>query len=51
MSSAGSAGGGGLIFHGRRFPLAIGGASYGFTFGASLNDIVGTVSTSERPMS
>ena len=30
----GSAGSGGLIFHGRRYPLVIGGVSYGFTLAA-----------------
>ena len=45
----GSAGGGTLVFHGRRYPLAIGGVSYGFTFGASATDFVGTVSNIRRP--
>jgi len=45
----GSAGGGTLVFHGRRYPLAIGGISYGFTFGASATDFVGTVSNIRRP--
>ena len=45
----GSAGGGTLLFHGRRYPLAIGGISYGFTFGASATDFVGTVSNIRRP--
>ena len=45
----GSAGGGTLVFHGRRYPLAIGGLSYGFTFGASATDFVGTVSNIRRP--
>ncbi|MGB8563754.1 MAG: hypothetical protein WCD83_10095, partial [Pseudolabrys sp.] len=40
----GSAGGGTLLFHGRRYPLSIGGISYGFTFGAAATDFVGTVS-------
>jgi hypothetical protein len=31
----GSGGTGALFFHGRSYPLAIGGVSYGFTFGAS----------------
>jgi hypothetical protein len=44
----GSAGGGTLIFHGRRYPLAIGGVSYGFTFGASTTDFIGTVSNIRR---
>jgi hypothetical protein len=45
----GSVGGGTLLFHGRRYPLAIGGVSYGFTFGASATDFVGTVSNIRRP--
>lgn len=40
----GSAGSGTLVFHSRRYPLAIGEVSYGFTFGASAIDFVGTVS-------
>jgi lipid-binding SYLF domain-containing protein len=40
----GSAGSGTLVFQGRRYRLAIGGLSYGFTFGASATDFVGTVS-------
>lgn len=45
----GSAGSGTLVFHGRRYPLSIGGVSYGFTFGASATDFVGTVSNIRRP--
>ena len=45
----GSAGGGTLLFQGRRYPLSIGGVSYGFTFGASATDFVGTVSNIRRP--
>ena len=30
----GSGGSGTLLFHGRYYPLAVGGVSYGFTFGA-----------------
>ena len=45
----GSAGGGTLVFHGRRYPLSIGGVSYGFTFGGSATDFVGTVSNIRRP--
>jgi hypothetical protein len=45
----GSAGGGVLLFHGRRYPLAIGGVSYGFTFGASATDFVGRVSNIRTP--
>ncbi len=44
----GSAGSGTLVFHGRRYPLAIGGLSYGFTFGASATDFFGTVSNIRR---
>jgi hypothetical protein len=45
----GSGGSGMMVFHGRRYPLAIGGVSYGFTFGASATDFVGTVSNIRRP--
>ena len=45
----GSAGKGTLAFHGRYYPLAIGGVSWGFTFGASATDFVGTVSNIRRP--
>ena len=45
----GSGGSGALVFHGRRYPLAIGGLSYGFTFGASTTDFVGTVSNIRTP--
>src|SRR5215813_6041044 len=45
----GSAGRGTLVFHGRRYPLSIGGVSYGFTFGGSATDFVGTVSNIRRP--
>jgi lipid-binding SYLF domain-containing protein len=44
----GSAGRGTLVFHGRYYPLAIGGVSYGFTFGASSTDFVGTVTNIRR---
>src|SRR5664279_2610863 len=40
----GSAGSGVLTFQGRRYPLSIGGLSYGFTFGASETRFHGTVS-------
>lgn len=39
----GSVGSGTLYFHGRRYPLDIGGISYGFTFGASETYFHGTV--------
>ena len=45
----GSAGSGTLVFHGRRYLLSIGGVSYGFTFGGSATDFVGTVSNIRRP--
>ena len=45
----GSAGSGTLVFHGRQYPLGIGGLSYGFTFGASETRFHGTVSNIRRP--
>jgi hypothetical protein len=45
----GSGGSGTLYFHGRRYPLAIGGVSYGFTFGASRTRFRGSVSHIRRP--
>jgi hypothetical protein len=45
----GSAGSGWLTFHGQRYPLGIGGLSYGFTFGASETRFHGTVSHIRRP--
>jgi hypothetical protein len=45
----GSAGEGTLTFQGRTYPLAIGGLSYGFTFGASETRLHGTVSNIYRP--
>ena len=45
----GSAGRGTLVFHGQRYPLSIGGVSYGFTFGASATDFVGSVTNIRRP--
>src|SRR3984893_5239616 len=45
----GSAGEGVLTFHGRSYPLSIGGLSYGFTFGASETHFHGTVSNIRRP--
>jgi hypothetical protein len=45
----GSAGSGTLTFHGRQYPLAIGGLSYGFTFGASETHFRGTVSNIRGP--
>ncbi|MBV9556287.1 MAG: hypothetical protein JO254_04355 [Pseudolabrys sp.] len=45
----GSAGSGTLIFHGRAYPISIGGLSYGFTFGASDTRFSGTVRNIRRP--
>ncbi|HEX3859138.1 MAG TPA: hypothetical protein VHV58_06005 [Pseudolabrys sp.] len=45
----GSGGSGTLTFHGRSYPLSIGGVSYGFTFGASETRFHGTVSHIRRP--
>src|SRR5260370_32425474 len=45
----GSGGSGALVFHGRSYPLSIGGVRYGFTFGASATDFVGTVSNIRSP--
>jgi hypothetical protein len=44
----GSAGEGTLTFQGRRYPLSVGGLSYGFTFGASETRFRGTVSNIRR---
>jgi hypothetical protein len=44
----GSGGSGTLYFHGRRYPLAIGGLSYGFTFGASRTRFRGSVNNIRR---
>jgi hypothetical protein len=44
----GSAGTGTLHFHGRNYPLSIGGLSYGFTFGASETRFHGRVSHIRR---
>lgn len=45
----GSAGSGTLYFHGRAYPLDIGGLSYGFTFGASETHFHGVVSHIRGP--
>lgn len=45
----GSAGSGVLHFHGRNYPLSIGGLSYGFTFGASETHFHGRVTHIRRP--
>ena len=46
----GASGGNGVLnFQGRRYPLSIGGLSYGLTFGASQTDLVGRVTNIRRP--
>jgi len=45
----GSAGEGVLTFQGRKYPLSVGGLSYGFTFGASETRLHGTVRNIQRP--
>ena len=45
----GSAGGGTLLFHGRRYPLSIGGLSAGLVFGGSETRLYGSVSNIWRP--
>lgn len=45
----GSGGRGTLIFHGRPYPLTIGGLSAGLVFGASGMDFAGTVTNIFRP--
>ena len=45
----GSAGSGVLRFHGREYPLSVGGLSYGFTFGASETRFHGRVTNIRRP--
>ncbi len=45
----GSGGSGTLVFHGRQYPISIGGISYGFTFGASETRFRGTVSNINSP--
>ena len=45
----GSGGSGVLNFHGRSYPLSIGGISYGIVFGASQTDLRGRVSNIRRP--
>jgi hypothetical protein len=44
-----SGGNGVLYFHGQRYPLAIGGVSWGFTFGAAETHLSGRVSNIYRP--
>jgi hypothetical protein len=45
----GSAGGGTLLFHGRRYPLSIGGLSVGLVFGGSVTRLYGHVTNIWRP--
>jgi hypothetical protein len=45
----GSGGSGTLTFHGRRYPLSIGGISYGIVFGASKTEFRGRVRNIRRP--
>jgi hypothetical protein len=45
----GSGGSGTLTFHGRRYPLSIGGLSAGLVFGASETHLVGSVSNIRSP--
>jgi lipid-binding SYLF domain-containing protein len=45
----GQGGSGVLRFHGRSYPVSIGGLSYGFTFGASETRFRGRVSNIRRP--
>lgn len=44
----GSVGEGVLTYQGRRYPLSVGGLSYGFTFGASETRFRGTVSNIQK---
>ena len=44
-----SGGSGMLIFHGRRYPLSIGGLSAGLVFGGSVTRLYGHVSNIQRP--
>ena len=45
----GAIGSGTLTFRGRTYPLAIGGLSYGFTFGGSQTNLRGRVTNINRP--
>jgi len=45
----GSAGSGVLHFHGRSYPISIGGLSYGFTFGGSVINFHGRVTNIRSP--
>jgi hypothetical protein len=44
-----SGGSGTLVFHGKRYPISIGGLSAGFVFGASETNFRGTVSNIRSP--
>ncbi|OJU25078.1 MAG: hypothetical protein BGN91_11615 [Nitrobacter sp. 62-13] len=44
-----SGGGGTLTFHGRRYPLSVGGLDYGLVFGGSKTVLHGRVSRINRP--
>ena len=45
----GSGGSGVVVFHGRRYPISIGGLSAGFVFGASATRFRGTVTNIRSP--
>jgi hypothetical protein len=45
----GQAGGGTLVFHGRRYPISIGGVSWGLVFGGSSTHFRGRVTNIRRP--
>ncbi len=45
----GSAGSGTLTFHGRQYPLSVGGIDAGFVFGGSQTDFAGRASHLRRP--
>lgn len=44
-----SAGSGTLTYRGRRYPLSVGGVSWGLVFGGAKTDLVGTVRNIRRP--
>jgi len=44
-----SGGSGTLVFHGRQYPLSVGGVSWGLVFGASQTDLRGRVSNIRQP--
>ncbi len=44
-----SGGNGVLVFHGRQYPLSVGGLDAGLVFGASQTDLVGRVSNIRQP--